>query len=138
VKPYGILRRIVVVNMRFVTLRYKFTKKQWIYWISWIPDQSFWSLDMAWSQTRTIRSKADRNFNPTRKFRGKNIQNYVFKKKILQVMKYLNLPTFLHWLSENLYDFLILKTMYGSNYLCGILGQWDTGAPRRIWARQGP
>ena len=77
-KPYGILRRIVVVNMRFVTLRYKFTKKQWIYWISWIPDQIFWSLDMAWSQTRTIRSKADRNFNP-RKFRGKNIQFYVFR-----------------------------------------------------------
>ena len=77
-KPCGILRRIVVVNMRFVTLRYKFTKKQWIYWISWIPDQIFWSLDMAWSQTRTIRSKADRNFNP-RKFRGKSIQIYVFR-----------------------------------------------------------
>ena len=111
-KPYGILRRIVVVNMRFVTLRYKFTKKQWIYWISWIPDQIFWSLDMAWSQTRTIRSKADRNFNP-RKFRGKSIQIYVFRT-FLQVMKYSNLPTFLHWLSENLYDFLLLKTMYGS------------------------
>ena len=68
--------------MRFVTLRYKFTKKQWIYWISWIPDQIFWSLDMAWSQTRTIRSKADRNFNP-RKFRGKNIQIYVFTLKNL-------------------------------------------------------
>ena len=77
-KPCGILRRIVVVNMRFVTLRYKFTKKQWIYWISWIPDQIFWSMDMAWSQTRTIRSKADRNFNP-RKFRGKSIQIYVFR-----------------------------------------------------------
>lgn len=86
--------------MRFVTLRYKFTKKQWIYWISWIPDQIFWSLDMAWSQTRTIRSKADRNFNP-RKFRGKSIQIYVFRFFFTshEIFKFIHVFALIEWKS---------------------------------------